>query len=191
MSISNTPNPYELPPGLPVPKDDGACDHLLGISAPDVTLQGTDGQSWNLSQITQATTIIYVYPATGIPGQDPLPEWDLIPGAPGCTLQSLSFRDFYNEFASRNITVFGVSAQSIDEQKEFFQRTTIPFVLLNDPQFLLHRLLFLPTFEAYGKMFYRRLMLLFQNGYVSKYFYPVFPPNKSAEIVLAWLRQTT
>ncbi|MBE9179324.1 peroxiredoxin [Oculatella sp. LEGE 06141] len=191
MSISNTPNPYELPPGLPVPKDDGACDHLLGTPAPDVTLQGTNGQSWNLNQITQTTAVVYVYPATGVPGQDPIPEWDLIPGAPGCTLQSLSFRDHYEEFASRNITVFGLSAQPIDEQKEFVQRTAIPFVLLSDPEFLLCKLLFLPTFESHGKTFYRRLALLFQEGCVSQYFYPIFPPNKSAEIVLAWLKKTT
>lgn len=191
MSTLNDPNPYKLPPDLPVPKDDGACDHLLGVPAPDVTLQGTDGLFWNLSQITQAMVVVYVYPATGVPGQDPIPEWDLIPGAPGCTLQSLGFRDNYNEFATHGITVFGLSAQSIEEQKEFVQRTAMPFVLLSDPEFLLHKLLCLPTFEAHGRTFYRRLVLLFQNGCISQTFYPIFPPNKSAEMVLTWLKKAT
>jgi peroxiredoxin len=191
MSTPNIPNPYELPPDLPIPQDDGACDHLLSVSAPDVTLQGTDGQAWNLSKIAQTTAVVYVYPATGVPGKDPIPEWDLIPGAPGCTLQSLSFRDSYDEFATRDITVFGLSAQPSDEQKEFVKRTAIPFVLLSDSEFLLHRLLHLPTFEAHGRIFYRRLVLLFQKGYISQSFYPVFPPNKSAEMVLTWLKKAT
>lgn len=188
MTTPNEPNPYELPQDLPVPLDDGACDHLPGTVVPEVTLRGTDDQIWNLGELARVRAVVYVYPATGVPGKDPIPGWDDIPGAPGCTVQSLGFRDRHADFAALGIRVFGLSAQPTDEQKEFLQRTKVPFVLLSDPDLQVRRTLGLPVFEAHGRTFYRRLAMLFESGRVSKVFYPVFPPNKSAESVLAWLQ---
>ncbi len=182
------PNPYSLPPGLPVPLDDGACDHLPGARLPDAELSSTEGKSRNLGQLA-GKTILYVYPATGVPGKDPIPGWDDIPGAPGCTLQSLGFAERHERFRQLGYQVLGLSAQSTSEQLEFKQRTGVPFVLLSDPGFLLRDTLGLPTFQASGQAFYKRLALVVEGGRISKVFYPVFPPDQCAEKVLAWLEQ--
>jgi hypothetical protein len=39
--MSNLPNVYELPEDLPVPVDDGACDHLTGLLLPPLSLPST------------------------------------------------------------------------------------------------------------------------------------------------------
>lgn len=181
------PNPYALPADLPVPEDDGACAHLTGDSIPDIDLLAVDGKYWNLAQIAQEKVIFYIYPATGVPGTDPIPEWDAIPGAPGCTLQSLGFREHAADFARLSYQVFGISAQSTSEQMEFRQRVHLPFILLSDPLFLLREQLNLPTFDAQGKRFYKRLVLVVHHGEIVKVFYPVFPPDQSAAMVLQCL----
>jgi len=188
MNSSNVPNPYELSPGLPIPTDDGSSDHLLGLVAPNVLLRGTDGRDWSLASVTaDSTVVVYVYPATGVPGRDPVPGWDDIPGAPGCTVQSLGFRDRYTNFQAAGVEVIGISAQDSSEQQEFVRRTKIPFLLLSDPTFQLRDQLRLPTFEAQGRTFYKRLALLFNDGVIRRVFYPIFPPDESAAIILASL----
>lgn len=182
------PNPYALPDGLPAPVDDGACDRLPGLTVPGVELASSDGARWNLADIARDRAIVYVYPATGKPGTDPIAGWDDIPGAPGCTVQSLGFREHFQAFRDLGYPVFGLSAQTAAEQAEFKQRTALPIVLLSDPMLLLQGALGLPTFSAQGKTFYKRLVLVLRGGTVAHVFYPVFPPDRSAEDVLRWLK---
>jgi peroxiredoxin len=181
------PDPYVLPLDLPIPHDDGAADHLPGQEIPDVSLTST-GCAVGLRTLTAGRSIAYVYPATGVPGIDPIPGWDDIPGAPGCTVQSLGFRDAFEEFRALGFDVFGVSSQDTTEQRELAQRTKIPFLLLSDPTFVLREHLHLPTFHAHGRTFYKRLALVIEARTIRRVFYPVFPPNESAATVLAWLR---
>lgn len=183
-----TADPYRLPPGLPAPQDDGACDHLTGMCLPEAELTSTEGGPRHLGQLA-GKAILYVYPATGVPGKDPIPGWDDIPGAPGCTLQSLGFAEHHERFRQLGYQVLGLSAQSPAEQREFKQRTGVPFVLLSDPGFLLRDTIGLPTFQAGGKSFYRRLALVVDGGRIGKVFYPVFPPDQCAAKVLAWLER--
>ena len=76
-------NPIDLPPDLPLPVDDGACDHLPGRAVPAVRLPSTAGRLVDLGALVAPRTVIYCYPRTGRPGQ-PLPDgWDAIPGARG------------------------------------------------------------------------------------------------------------
>ena len=85
-------NLLELPADLPVPVDDGACDHLPGMRLPSLALPATDGTMIDLSTLP-GRSVVYVYPRTGRPDQ-PLPTgWDEIPGARGCTPQSCAYRD--------------------------------------------------------------------------------------------------
>lgn len=60
-----------LPPNLPVPTDDGACDHLDGLQIPDIQLAATDGTMLRLRNIP-GRLVIYCYPMTG-PSHIPLP----------------------------------------------------------------------------------------------------------------------
>jgi peroxiredoxin len=153
-----------------------------------VVLPGTDGEPVNLAEAASGTLVVYVYPKTAVPGQ-PLPaNWDRIPGARGCTPQSCAFRDSARELADLGATVFGLSAQSLVEQREFAAREHIPYPLLSDNEFRLEAELGLPTFDAEGGRYYRRLTFIARQHRVVKVFYPVFPPQDNAGDVADWLR---
>jgi peroxiredoxin len=177
---------YTLPPGLPVPEDDGAADHLTGVELPHLTLDSSQGP------VDVATLdVLYVYPRTGKPGEPSLPGWDAVPGARGCTPQSCGFRDRAAELAELGATrVAGVSAQSLDAQVEFAERNHMRFPVLADPELQLRDALGLPTFDIAGHTLYKRLALVARDGRIAKVFYPVFPPDRNAQDVLDWLRAT-
>lgn len=179
-----------LPDDLPVPEDDGAADHLAGIELPAIALPATSGEAVDLAAAAAGLLVAYVYPRTGIPGE-PLPEgWDAIPGARGCTPQNCAYRDSRGDFERLGVTVLGVSAQPAAEQREFAERERIPYPLLSDSDLELAGVpLRLPTFEAGGTTLYRRLTLVAEAGRVVRAFYPVFPPDRDAETVLAWLAE--
>lgn len=142
----------------------------------------------DLAAATAGTTVIYVYPRTGIPGVEMPEGWDAIPGARGCTPQSCSYRDDYAAFRSLGVDVYGLSTQSTEAQTEFAGREHIPFPLLSDPERHLGAALHLPTFTADGDVLYRRVTLIADSRHIAHVRYPVFPPNSDAEETLAWLR---
>ena len=179
-------DPYTLPPGLPVPEDDGAADHLAGAELPSVALESSQG----LVDVA-GLDVLYVYPRTGKPGEPPLPGWDDVPGARGCTPQSCGFRDHAAELAELGAPrVAGLSAQTLADQVEFAERNHMPFPVIADPALRLRDLLGLPTFEIQGHTLYKRLALVAVGGWIAKVFYPVFPPDRSAQDVVDWLRAT-
>jgi len=181
-------NPLELPDDLPVPVDDGAARHLTGMALPDVTLVATDGSRANLSRLT-GRTVVYIYPRTGRPGQALPTGWNGIPGARGCTPQSCSFRDHFDELRSLGVRqLYGLSTQDSDYQREAVERLHLPFAILSDAEFALQRALRLPTFEVDAMVLLKRMALLIDDGAITKVFYPVFPPDRNAAEVVAWLR---
>jgi peroxiredoxin len=182
------PKDFPLPRDLPAPTDDGACRHLLGAPMPSVTLPSTDGRSVDLGARTAPRTVLYGYPMTGVPGK-PLPDgWDAIPGARGCTPQTCAFRDHHRELAALGAEVFGVSTQGTEYQREMAERLHLPFAVLSDARFALCDALDLPTFAIDGMRLMKRLTLIVAKGRIAKVFYPVFPPDRNASDVLAWLR---
>lgn len=180
-------DPRTLPSGLPVPEDDGAADHLPGASMPSLALPATAGGQVDLGEAAAGTLVLYVYPRTGTPGEDPPPEWDAIPGARGCTPQSCAFRDMHGELERLGARVLGLSAQTGEEQRDFAERFHLPYPLLSDPRLQLAAALGLPTFEWEGRALYRRITLIARAGTIAKVFYPVFPPDRNAADVAAWL----
>ena len=177
---------YSLPPDLPVPVDDGACDHLAGLSVPALTLESSQGPI-DLVELSSARAVLYVYPRTGHPSLEPTAEWDAIPGARGCTPQSCGFRDHAAELAAHGACVAGLSVQSLDDQIELATRLHIPYPVIADPARRLGAALGLPTFDFEGATLYTRVTLVLEAGRIAKVFYPVFPPDRNAEQVLAWL----
>jgi peroxiredoxin len=179
---------FRLPKDLPAPVDDGAASHLEGSLLPYLTLNSTDGASVNLAGLS-GRWVIYVYPMTGRPGV-PLPvAWDRIPGARGCTPQSCSFRDHYAELEALHTGVSGLSAQTTEYQREARDRLHLPFQLLSDSALQLKSAMRLPTFAVAGMELFKRLTFVTQDGTIEKVFYPVFPPDQSADEVLVWLRK--
>ena len=178
---------YKLPANLPVPKDDGAAKHLAGMPVPPVTLVSTGNRRVNLAEQARKRTVIYCYPRTGAPGQ-PVPNgWDEIPGARGCTPESCGFRDHYQHLRALHTQVFGLSTQTTTYQQEMVQRLHLPFEVLSDADFAFTKALRLPTFDFEGVTLLKRLTLILSDGKIEKVFYPVFPPDKHAEEVIAWL----
>jgi peroxiredoxin len=182
-------DPTLLPPGLPVPSDDGATKHLPGMRVPPIPLPTTDGADVILGEVDRLSRrVVYAYPRTGRPGEPPLVEdWDLIPGARGCTPESCAFRDHHAELARAGADIVGLSTQDTAYQRDVVERQNLPFALVSDAQLRLTRAMRLPTFEIAGHILLKRFTLVIRDGRVEHVFYPVFPPDRHAREVLCWL----
>ena len=177
-----------LPDNLPVPEDDGACDHLEGMRFPSLSLQTTNG-SINLAELSR-TTVVYIYPRSSADSVDP-EEWDAIPGARGCSPQGCAFRDHQSELSALGASVFGLSTQDVPYLQSEVVRLHLPFQLISDSNLQLKEALNLPLLEIKldGVSFYKRVTLIIREGSIIKVFYPVFPPDKNAENVIRWLEE--
>ena len=176
---------------IPAPTDDGAAAHLKGMTMPPVALRATDDMMVTLSAL-KGRTVVFAYPRTGEPGKISLVnDWDMIPGARGCTPQTCSFRDLFAELKAAGAAhVFGLSTQSNVYQTEMASRLHLPFAVLSDEKLELTRALKLPTMEVAGLTLIKRLALVIDDARIRHVFYPVFPPDRNAGDVLAWLKES-
>jgi peroxiredoxin len=181
-------NLNELPANLPRPTDDGGARHLEGMAMPDLELPSTANRRVNLSKIGAPRLVVYAYPMTGRPDRQLPKGWDDIPGARGCTPETCGFRDHHKDLAKLHTEVFGVSTQDTPYQQEMVKRLEVPFEVLSDDHLRLTRALNLPTFTVDGMTLMKRLTLVVTHGRIEHVFYPVFPPDKHAEEVIAWLK---
>lgn len=192
QAMTRSDDLHKLPTDLPVPVDDGACEHLLGAPVPTNPLVSTSGRLVSLRDSPTPWTVVYFYPRTGLPNQDPpggLAAWDAIPGTRGCTPQTCAYRDHHAELGEVGAQVFGVSTQDPEYQREAATRLHIPFELLSDERFEWVGALALPTLEVAGIRLVKRLTLIVRReGYIHRCFYPVFPPDADAGRVLDLLR---
>lgn len=176
----------DLPTNLPVPLDDGKCNHLQGINLPNITLNSTNGNKINLAEL-KGLNVLYFYPMTGRPDVE-LPEgWNEIPGARGCTPQSCSFRDNNQVLTNLNAKVYGISTQSTAYQKEMVERLHLPFEVLSDEDLKLAKELNLPTLIVNDMTLIKRITLICKDNKIVKVFYPVFPPDKNVDEVINWI----
>ena len=183
----------DLPDDLPIPEDDGRADHLLGMALPSVPLPSTSGGTVDLASAGgNGWLVVYVYPMTGRP-DEALPDgWEAIPGARGCTPQSCAFRDHHDALRALDATVFGLSAQDTDYQRETADRLHLPYEVLSDTSGAFGRALDLPTMtvtmtDGTDARLYSRLTLIARSGVIEHTMYPVFPPDLNASHVEAWL----
>lgn len=179
-----------LPEGLPVPEDDGAADHLTGMTVPALRLTASDGQAVDLGNLA-GRAVIYCYPLTGRPGTDLPDGWDAIPGARGCSTEACDFRDHFADLQRAGVSqVFGLSSQAPGYQAEVVERLHLPFRMLSDTGLALANALALPSFAAPGHdRLYSRLTLVITDHQIEHVFYPIFPPNTHAQQVLDWLKE--
>ncbi len=174
---------------IPAPVDDGAAKHLIGAKLADIALAATDGALVSLAKLT-GRTVVFAYPRTGTPGQiSVVDDWDLIPGARGCTPQSCAFRDLFAELQAAGANkVFGLSSQDTSYQSELATRLHLPFPILSDEALALTKAMQLPTLAVAGLTLIKRLALVIDDGHITQVFYPVFPPDRNAAEVLSWLQ---
>lgn len=183
-------NLNDLPANLPKPVDDGMTNHLSGHVIPDISLTATTGGNLKLTDIFSKPSVLFIYPRAGSPLEPNTdPElWDSIPGARGCTPQSCSFRDLHQEFKTLGVNIYGLSIQSPVVQKEFVERNHILFPILSDEKYQLTDSLKLPTFMFDNERLIKRMAWYIEGNKIKKVFYPVFPPDKNADEVLAWIK---
>lgn len=180
-------NLNQLPENLPVPEDDGSTDHLKGMKLPNLSLNATTGVAINLSQIKDKL-VIYCYPMTGQPNV-PLPEgWDEIPGARGCTPQSCSYRNHYQELKLLGAEVVGLSVQSTGYQKEMADRLHLPFPIISDEDFAFQKALNIPTFSVAGITLLKRVTLIANDGVIEAVHFPIFPSDSDPAWVMEYLK---
>jgi peroxiredoxin len=188
-----TDNLYQLPVDLPVPVDDGAARHLLGLPLPPIGLPSTSGDLVRLDDATISLAVVYCYPRTGRPDANALggtERWDAIPGARGCTPQSCGYRDHHPDLELLGARVYGLSTQTTEYQREAVSRLQLPFALLSDAAGEFSAALRLPWFEVDGVRLLKRLTLVIRHGYILHCVYPVFPPDKDAQAVISWIRNS-
>ena len=178
----------QLPDDLPIPEDDGACDHLTNFTIPPISLPNQDGNLLRLNRLDTFRIVLYCYPMTGRPDK-PLPNnWDFIPGARGCTSQTCSFRDNYDAIISLNAIPIGVSTQPVDDLKEMVTRLGVTYDVVSDINLTFAKKLNLPTFVIDEKVFLKRTTLIIEKSVIKKVFYPIFPLNKHINEVMKWLK---
>lgn len=171
----------------PAPEDDGRARHLVpGVPIPSVILPATTGAAVDLATV-EGLCVVFVYPWTGSPGNDDPPGWDTIPGAHGSTPQAARFSYHYPSFRLLDAQVCGLSGQGSAHQQEFVARLGLPFPLLSDARREFQRALGLPTFSAGGVTYLKRLTLVLWYGTILHTFYPVHPPDRNADEVMARL----
>ena len=194
MAVADATNPnlVPLPHDLAAPSDDGAADHLPGMRLPAVALSSTDGNRIDIGDLADGRVLIYVFPMTGSPEQDLPDGWDAIPGARGCSPHNCDMRNHYADLLQAGVQrVFGLSSQPRAYQDALVEALRLPYPLLTDEDLLLAEDPGLPTFTAGGLTVYRRMALLIRGGYIEHVFYPVFPPDRHAQVVLDWLAAHT
>jgi peroxiredoxin (alkyl hydroperoxide reductase subunit C) len=174
---------------IPPPADDGAAAHLKGTTIASVPLKATDGAMVDLAAL-KGRTVVFAYPRTGEPGKPSLvDDWDMIPGARGCTPQTCSFRDLFADLHGAGAAhVFGLSSQDHAYQREMAERLHLPFAVLSDEQLKLTKALDLPTMQVAALTLIKRFALIIDDARITHVFYPVFPPDRNGPDVLAWLK---
>jgi peroxiredoxin (alkyl hydroperoxide reductase subunit C) len=174
---------------IPAPVDDGSAAHLAGRAIPPISLRATDDTMVTLSALA-GRIVVFAYPRTGEPGKIALvDDWDMIPGARGCTPQTCAFRDLFAELKAAGVShVFGLSTQDNAYQTEMASRLHLPFPVLSDEELELTHALRLPTMDVAGLVLIKRLTLVVDDARITHVFYPVFPPDQNAAEVLAWLK---
>ncbi len=187
-SRSDAGSPWSLELAWDGEEGEGWRWPLAGRRMPPLVLQSSSGEAVHLNDRASGRTVVYLYPLTGSPVFDLPKGWEQIPGARGCTAEACNFRDHHQDLLEAGARrVFGLSSQSAAYQREVVGRLRLPFAMLSDEELSLAEAMGLPTFDAEGRRFYRRITLVLRAGVVEHAFFPVDAPERHAAEVLAWL----
>ncbi|MBU2103571.1 thioredoxin-dependent thiol peroxidase [Patescibacteria group bacterium] len=144
----------------------------IGSPAPDFTLLDQNGVARTLSEFRSAPTLIYFYPKDD---------------TPGCTKEACLLRDSFPELSQTNVTVLGISPDSVQSHKKFAEKYSLPFMLLADTEKEVVSL-----YEVWGKKkfmgreydgVFRTSFLLDKEGKVAKIYENVRPEKHAQEVL--------
>ena len=162
---------------------------LENTNFPNISLPNQDGNLLNLHRPDTFRMVLYFYPMTGRPDK-PLPDnWNNIPGAKGCTIETCLFRDKYDDIIILNAVPIGISTQDIDHNKEMTTRLKIPYDVLSDEKLELSNQLNIPTFSVDSKIFLKRITIIVEKKIIKKVFYPIYPIHNHISDILKWLKE--
>jgi peroxiredoxin Q/BCP len=143
-----------------------------GMKASDFSLYDKDGQEIKLSDHLGKRVVLYFYPKDS---------------TPGCTRQACAFASAYEDFKRLNVTVIGISKDSVASHEKFASKYNLPFILLSDPE--------RKAIESYGvwqeKKLYgkvsmgvvRTTFIIDENGIIEKVMEKVKPDTNAGEIL--------
>jgi len=121
----------------------------IGATAPALKGTNQDGKTVDLGeQYKKGLVLVYFYPKAG---------------TPGCTSEACSLRDAFADLNKLNLTVVGVSHDTVAEQKTFAVAQKLPFDLLADPKSEIYNAFGVPGFNRQsflvkdGKVVWREL----------------------------------
>ena len=144
----------------------------INTKAPDFTIPDKDGNPVSLSDFRGRKVVLYFYPRDN---------------TPGCTRQACAFAAAYDRFRSMDVTVIGISKDSVSSNLKFAQKYDLPFILLSDPE--------LQAIQAYDvwkeKKLYgkvsmgvvRTTYIIDEQGNIEKVMPKVKPDTNAAEIL--------
>jgi len=162
---------------------------LVGREIPQVVLEQDDGRLVTPTS-PDRWTVLYAFPGAYAPEtQGYPPGWSDIPGARGCTLESVTYASRYADFEAAGATVHGVSTQRPDQLATFAKYARLPYPLLSDQDGKLAAGLLLPTFRAAGVDRLKRLTLLVDpDAIIRAVQFPISDPAGSVDEMLALVR---
>jgi thioredoxin-dependent peroxiredoxin len=103
----------------------------IGDALPAIAALDQDGTRLDLGEAAKrGLTLVYFYPKAD---------------TPGCTKQACSLRDAFAELSHRGVEAFGVSHDSVADQKAFRDKYRLPFRLLADTDHEISRAFGVPS----------------------------------------------
>jgi len=94
----------------------------LNKSVTDFSAAMTSGKTFTLSDYAGKNIVLYFYPKDN---------------TPGCTTESIAFRELYPQFQAANTEIFGISRDSLRSHENFKAKLELPFELISDPEEIL------------------------------------------------------
>ncbi|MEM6253370.1 MAG: peroxiredoxin [Cyanobacteria bacterium P01_D01_bin.156] len=144
----------------------------VGDKAPDFTLQAQTGESITLSSFQgQKAVVLYFYPKDD---------------TPGCTTESCTFRDRFQDFQDVGAEVIGISSDSTDSHQKFASKYSLPFTLVSDTNSSVRKQYGVPA--TLGLLPGRVTYVIDKEGTVRHMFNSQFNPKKHIDEALGVLK---
>ncbi len=143
----------------------------VGDKAPVFKVLTDSGEEYDLAAHQNERIVLYFYPRAD---------------TPGCTIESCEFRDTSKKFATKKVTILGVSPDTPKAQLKFKEKFELNFTLLADDDKTIANLYgVMKEKNMYGKkvMGVARTTFLIDNGVITRIFTGVKPEGHAEEVL--------